>query len=56
MAHKWLGTTEDYILSQEGDNSKLQIEIKTHKDFVPMFNDAWPKALASIRDLSERDA
>ncbi|GJL74500.1 hypothetical protein [Nitrosomonas sp.] len=56
MADKWLGTTEDYVLSREGDISKLVINIKTHEDFVPMFNDAWPKAIASIKELSEKNA
>ena len=56
MADKWLGTTEDYVLTKVGDASKLVIEIKTHEDFVAMFNDAWPKALASIKKLSEKSA
>jgi len=56
MADKWLGTTEDYVLAKVGDVSKLVIQIRTHEDFVPMFNNAWPKALASIKALSEENA
>lgn len=53
MADKWLGTTEDYLLSQNDDVSRLKVEIKTHEDFAEMFNRAWPIALAEIRKLSE---
>ena len=55
MADKWLGTTEDYVLVYSEDTTILEIGIKTHQDFVPMFNDAWPKALATIKELSERN-
>ena len=53
MADKWIGTTEDYKLSEEREKSKLSIEIKTHSDFVEMFNHSWPIALNSIKQLSE---
>jgi hypothetical protein len=53
IADKWIGTTEDYLLSITKNTSILKIEIKTHNDFVPMFDSAWPTALASIKDLSE---
>ena len=53
MAEKWLGTTEDYLLSQNDEVSRLKVEIKTHEDFAEMFNRAWPIALAEIRKLSE---
>lgn len=50
---KWIGTTEAYSLSEEGNRTSLQVEIKTHGDFVPMFDSAWPEALKSIKTLSE---
>ena len=48
----WLGTTEDYILSRDGDYSRLVIEIKAHEYSVHMFNNAWPNALSIIKELS----
>ena len=56
MADKWLGTEELYAITQVGNVSELVIEIRTHKDFITMFDDAWPKALASIKELSEAHA
>lgn len=53
MCSKWIGTTEAYTLSEQGSSTALQIEIRTHDDFVPMFESAWPKALKSIKTLSE---
>ncbi len=56
IADKWLGTTEKYLLEGVAAGSKLSIEINTHQDFVSMFNNAWPTAMASIRQLSEEHA
>ncbi len=56
MADKWLGTTEEYLLEEVGPKTRLSIEINTHEDFVSMFNDAWPTAIASIKQLSEENA
>jgi uncharacterized protein YndB with AHSA1/START domain len=53
MADKWLGTTEDYVFVEAGNASVLKIEIKTHADFGPMFQHAWPGAMANIKALSE---
>ena len=53
IGSKWVGTTEAYTLSEEDNSTSLQINIRTHGDFVPMFESAWPKALASIKTLSE---
>ena len=53
MADKWIGTTEDYLLTEEGNTTLLQITINTHDDFVQMFDSCWPEALDSIKSLSE---
>lgn len=54
MADKWLGTTEGYRITDTGGGSKLAIEILTDEYFRKMFDNAWPKALASIKQLSEQ--
>jgi hypothetical protein len=56
MADKWLGTTEDYILVNNGNTSTLKVLINTHQDFIPMFDQAWPTALASIKQMSESES
>lgn len=53
VASNWVGTTEEYILNEENGITSLQIKIKSHSDFVEMFEVAWPKALSSIKVLSE---
>lgn len=52
IADKWIGTTEDYRLTEDQDTTLLQITIVTHADFVRMFNDCWPQALETIKELS----
>ena len=53
MADNWIGTTEDYQLADDDNGTSLHIEIKTHSDFVQMFNAGWPEALKRIKALSE---
>ena len=58
MADKWIGSTEEYQLVEKTDASDnpvvtLLIEVNTHEDFVDMFNQCWPAALESVRDISE---
>ena len=54
MADKWLGTTEDYSVTENDGASCLKVEIWTHEEFFEMFNRAWPAALEEIRRLSEK--
>ncbi|MEL7506493.1 MAG: SRPBCC domain-containing protein [Cyanobacteria bacterium J06554_1] len=53
MASKWVGTTEEYRLTENDNMTSLLIEIKTHSEFVPMFDSSWPEALKLIKELSE---
>ncbi|MEM1251724.1 MAG: SRPBCC domain-containing protein [Cyanobacteria bacterium P01_H01_bin.21] len=53
IASHWIGTTEEYRLIGENDATSLKIQIKTHSDFVPMFESCWPEALRRIKELSE---
>ena len=53
IASHWIGTTEEYSLIGENDATSLKIQIKTHSDFVSMFESCWPEALRRIKELSE---
>ncbi len=53
MVSNWVGTTEEYRLTEADNVTTLAIEIKTHNDFVEMFESSWPKALTLIKELSE---
>jgi uncharacterized protein YndB with AHSA1/START domain len=53
MVSKWVGTIEEYRLTEHGNLTMLEIQIKTHPDFVSMFASAWPTAIESIKALRE---
>lgn len=53
MASNWVGTTEEYTLTENDGVTSLKIEIKTHRDFVQMFESSWPNALKLIKELSD---
>ena len=53
IASKWVGTTEEYRLTEDDNMTSLSIEINTHSQFVPMFNSCWPEALKLIKVISE---
>lgn len=54
MASKWIGTIEDYALIENKGKTHLDITIETHNDFVDMFESGWPKAIKTIKELSEK--
>lgn len=53
IAKKWLGAEEEYTFTEKDGSTELEIEIKTHEDFVQMFDDGWDKALKLLKDLCE---
>jgi len=54
MTETWIGTTEEYLLQEENGATELAIVINTHPDFKEMFDTCWPKALETIKRLSEK--
>jgi hypothetical protein len=56
IALKWIGSTETYTLEDTGGATTLTIEVRTHPDFVAMFEAAWPKALGMLKELCEEPA
>lgn len=54
MSKKWIGSTERYSFIEEGDKTKLEIEMTTDEGFEKMFNTGWPKALEIIKSLCEK--
>jgi uncharacterized protein YndB with AHSA1/START domain len=53
---KWAGARENYTLRENGGHVVLTIEMDTADEQRQMFEDIWPKALAALKDLSERRA
>ena len=56
MADTWIGSTEEYILTEYDGMTKLVIVVYTHQDFVDMFNSGWPKALLILKALCEKNS
>lgn len=54
MTEHWIGTRETYHLEKLKDETKLTVEMETHPDFKPMFENSWPEALKKVRELSEK--
>ena len=51
---KWAGARETYTLRESAGRVTLTIEMDTADDHKKYFEEAWPKALATLKDLSER--
>lgn len=52
-AKSWTAAHENYSFSEEDGVTTLQIDVDTNDEFKAMFEDAWPKALATLKELVE---
>lgn len=53
IAKSWIGSTEEYILSDANGDTELLVRIRTTQDWVQMFSDSWPVALGSLKRMCE---
>ena len=53
---KWAGARENYTLTENRGVVSLRIDMDTAEEHQKIFEEAWPKALATLKDLSERRA
>jgi hypothetical protein len=52
-AKQLAGTHESYAFSESGGVTTVEAELDSEDDYVAMFDDAWPKALARLKELAE---
>lgn len=52
----WAGAHEDYTLSAKGSGTGLKVELDVAPEFEDYMNEAWPKALALLKELCEEPA
>lgn len=52
-AKAFMGTHEKYAFSESGGVTTVDVEMDSEDDFVAMFDDAWPAALAKLKDITE---
>jgi uncharacterized protein YndB with AHSA1/START domain len=53
---QWAGAHENYMLRESGDRVTLTVEMDTTDEYKQFFEEVWPKALAALKELSERRA
>lgn len=51
---EWAGAIENYTLKGANGKTELVIDMDVTEQHVDMFNKMWPKALAKVKDLSEK--
>jgi len=52
-AQDWISTREIYTLEPVKDGTSLVVTVKTTGAYLGMFDGAWPKALALLREVAE---
>ena len=51
----WYGAMENYTLKEVDGKTELTIDIDLTEDFQDFFDEAWPKALDKVKELSEKN-
>jgi hypothetical protein len=51
----WYGAMENYTLKEVDGKTELTIDIDLTEEFQDHFDEAWPKALEKVRELSEKN-
>ncbi len=54
LAVAWAGALENYTLRDQGGRTELLVDMESDSNMLDFLKDAWPKALARIKDLAER--
>lgn len=54
VAKDWIGTTESYTFTEHDGKTELITEMNTNPEWGKMFADSMPKALAKLKEISER--
>jgi uncharacterized protein YndB with AHSA1/START domain len=51
----WAGAFENYTLTEQAGGTRVQVDMDTTPDFESYMQDAWPRALAKLKTIVERD-
>lgn len=49
----WAGSHENYTLKEEDGKTELIVEMELNEEWKGFFAEAWPKALAKVKNLAE---
>ncbi|MES2514048.1 MAG: SRPBCC domain-containing protein [Bacteroidota bacterium] len=51
---KWAPSFENYTFKEKGAQTELIVDMQTVPEYKAMFEEMWPKALKSLKELSEK--
>ena len=52
-AQSWCNSLERYYLTEQGNQTKLEVVLDAVEEFIPYFNNTFPVALQKLKDLVE---
>jgi len=50
---QWAGAFENYTFNERDGRTELLVDLDTADEYATMFQEMWPKALASLKELAE---
>lgn len=53
-AKKFAPAYENYTFTEQGGVTEVSVDIDVAEEFADFFAEAWPKALAKVKEISER--
>lgn len=54
VPQEWAGALENYTFTEKDGGTEVTVEIDITSDWEKMFQEMWPKALESLKDMAER--
>lgn len=51
---KWTPAFENYTFNKVAGGTEVLVDVDTPEEYADMFNDMWPKALADLKALAEK--
>ncbi|MEZ4968951.1 MAG: SRPBCC domain-containing protein [Flavobacteriaceae bacterium] len=49
----WTGSLENYTFSETNGVTAITVEVDANEEYINYFDEAWPKALNKLKELSE---
>jgi len=50
---KWAPSYENYTFKEKVGGTEVLVELNINDEWIDMFNDMWPKALAKLKEIAE---
>lgn len=51
---KWTPAFENYTFTEKGNQTEVKVEMQVVSEYKAMFEEMWPRALKTLKDLSEQ--